>query len=148
MIFFSLRNSLLALPEPNMIDVNKNLLRRFELMQHLHQQFWSLWSKSYLNNLQTRTKWKTPTPTNQDRIHSSSKTFFTTASLAHGSHFGSSSWIRWINSSSYCSNWIEHFEEASCKDCVFTRCNKQFNRRITKKYNCSTLNTFQFYVIS
>ena len=34
--------------------------RRFKLVQQVRHHFWNRWKKQYLNQLQTRSKWKEP----------------------------------------------------------------------------------------
>ena len=41
---------------------NLQLLKKWNLCQAVVQQFWTRWSKEYLNTLQARTKWQTATP--------------------------------------------------------------------------------------
>jgi hypothetical protein len=35
------------------------VLARWEFVERLHQQFWKRWTKEYLTQLQSRSKWKT-----------------------------------------------------------------------------------------
>ncbi|CAG9135185.1 unnamed protein product [Plutella xylostella] len=42
-------------------DRNMNLQRRWQLTEHMAQQFWKNWSTDYLHLLQTRCKWNKPT---------------------------------------------------------------------------------------
>ncbi|XP_004934341.2 uncharacterized protein LOC101737233 [Bombyx mori] len=54
---FLIGRSLTALPEPSFDDRPLSALKRFQLIQALSQRFWTLWTKSYLHTLQTRSKW-------------------------------------------------------------------------------------------
>ncbi|XP_055387374.1 uncharacterized protein LOC129615957 [Condylostylus longicornis] len=44
-------------PEPSLLDLNENRLNRWQLLQKLHQTFWTRWNKEYLYRLQQRPKW-------------------------------------------------------------------------------------------
>lgn len=51
-------SSLLALPEENMDNYKKvNYLKRWQLVTFLKQQFWRLWVRDYVLNLQQKAKW-------------------------------------------------------------------------------------------
>jgi len=50
---------LAALPEPDLHDVAPNRLRRWQLVQSLHQHIWRRWELEYLHTLQQRLKWTT-----------------------------------------------------------------------------------------
>lgn len=54
---FLIGQPLNALPEPNLLNERSVPSRRWKHMQYMTQQFWSQWSKDYLNNLQQRQKW-------------------------------------------------------------------------------------------
>lgn len=45
-------------PEQNHLDSNVNWLSRWQRVQQMTQQFLKRWSSDYLNQLQTRTKWR------------------------------------------------------------------------------------------
>lgn len=59
---FLIGEPLTALPEVDIKDSNLNLLQRWRRIQWLQQQFWDRWRKDYLNQLQTRLKWKGTSP--------------------------------------------------------------------------------------
>ncbi|XP_055385902.1 uncharacterized protein LOC129614944 [Condylostylus longicornis] len=44
-------------PEPSLLDLNENRLNRWQLLQKLHQTYWTRWNKEYLYRLQQRPKW-------------------------------------------------------------------------------------------
>lgn len=58
---FLVGDSLLALPEPSLIEVKQNRLSRFQMVQQMQQRFWKLWSNDYLTLLQPRSKWQRKT---------------------------------------------------------------------------------------
>lgn len=49
--------TLLAPPEPDILDINTHRLDRWRILQQLQQQFWRAWSTEYLSRLQQRPKW-------------------------------------------------------------------------------------------
>ncbi|CAH2100530.1 unnamed protein product [Euphydryas editha] len=57
---FIIGRPLTALPEPSFDDRPLSALKRFQLIQALSQRFWTLWTRSYLHTLQTRSKWLSP----------------------------------------------------------------------------------------
>lgn len=57
---FIIGRPLTALPEPSFDDRPLTALKRFQLIQALSQRFWTVWTKSYLHTLQTRSKWLSP----------------------------------------------------------------------------------------
>lgn len=57
---FIIGRPLTALPEPSFDDRPLSALRRFQLIQAISQRFWTLWTRSYLHTLQTRSKWLSP----------------------------------------------------------------------------------------
>ncbi|XP_074034300.1 uncharacterized protein [Leptinotarsa decemlineata] len=50
-----------ASPDEELGKVTLNRLSRWQLIQHLHKDFWSRWSKEYLHTLFQRGKWTDPT---------------------------------------------------------------------------------------
>lgn len=48
-------------PEPITIEENTGMLKRWKLVQQLHQIFWRRWNKEYLPQLQIRGKWTNKT---------------------------------------------------------------------------------------
>lgn len=46
-----------ALPDSDLSHLKLNTLSRWQLMQRLHQDFWSRWKNEYLHTLQQRNKW-------------------------------------------------------------------------------------------
>lgn len=55
---FRIGRSFNTIPDPDVSDRAVNRLNRFQHLQYLVQQFWKQWSKSYIAELQQRTKWK------------------------------------------------------------------------------------------
>lgn len=55
---FLIGESLMSIPEPNLVNVNERLLSRFQRLQQITQHFWNRWTKEYISSLQIRTKWK------------------------------------------------------------------------------------------
>jgi Family of unknown function (DUF5641) len=53
---FLIGRPLVAMLEPNYIDVNANRLQRWQLLQKITQHFWKRWSSDYLSTLQKRDK--------------------------------------------------------------------------------------------
>lgn len=54
---FLVGDSLIALPEPSLLEVRENRLTRLQMLQQMQQKFWRSWSADYLTSLQTRSKW-------------------------------------------------------------------------------------------
>ncbi|XP_055308877.1 uncharacterized protein LOC129572799 [Sitodiplosis mosellana] len=54
---FLIGDSLLAIPEPNLLDKKVLPLDRYNTMQKRAQSFWDIFHKDYLNTLQQRAKW-------------------------------------------------------------------------------------------
>ncbi|XP_048003104.1 uncharacterized protein LOC125239532 [Leguminivora glycinivorella] len=46
-----------VVPEEDLADVRVGPLQRWKLLQKMHQDFWSKWSKEYMHTLQQRMKW-------------------------------------------------------------------------------------------
>ncbi|XP_075213757.1 uncharacterized protein LOC142319964 [Lycorma delicatula] len=57
---FLIGNPLIALPEPNLLDIKCNKLSSWQQLQKIRQSLWSRWSYDYLHGLQQRSKWKSP----------------------------------------------------------------------------------------
>jgi len=54
---------LTAVPEEDLSNISLHRLRRWQLLQAFHQNFWSRWKHEYLNSLTQRAKWtKTSKP--------------------------------------------------------------------------------------
>ncbi|XP_024871918.1 uncharacterized protein LOC112454649, partial [Temnothorax curvispinosus] len=51
---------LVAIPYPDLDPVPIGRLDRWQLVQHMHQQFWKRWHEEYLHTLQQRPKWLKP----------------------------------------------------------------------------------------
>jgi len=59
---FLIGRPLLALPEPELIEVPMNRLTRWNLIQRLQQGFWKRRTSEYLCSLQNRPKWRFTQP--------------------------------------------------------------------------------------
>lgn len=57
---FLIGRQLVLLPEPDIEHINVNLLKRWQLVQKITNDFWQRWRNEYISNLQTRTKWTQP----------------------------------------------------------------------------------------
>ncbi|XP_066258254.1 uncharacterized protein [Euwallacea similis] len=57
---FLIGDPLVNLPQLEIRDVTISRLSRYERLLQLQQQFWNRWSRDYLTNLQTRSRWKKP----------------------------------------------------------------------------------------
>lgn len=55
--YFLIGDSLLAIPEPDISDINTNRLTRWRRLSHYSQVIWKKWSREYLNQLQERKRW-------------------------------------------------------------------------------------------
>lgn len=55
---FLIQDSLLSMPDNNLIDAQISPLDRWTSVQKVVQTFWKIWSSEYLNSLQQRKKWK------------------------------------------------------------------------------------------
>lgn len=53
---------LTSVVEPDLLELKLNRLSRWQLVQHVVQNFWRRWSTKYLSKLQTRKKWKKTHP--------------------------------------------------------------------------------------
>lgn len=49
-------------PRVHRISVAYGKLKKYQLVQWIHQQFWERWSQEYLKTLQHRVKWTTVQP--------------------------------------------------------------------------------------
>ena len=49
--------SLVAIPQPSLIELNVNRLSRWQMIQQCYELFWRRWSEDYLQSLQQRSKW-------------------------------------------------------------------------------------------
>ncbi|XP_031333913.1 uncharacterized protein LOC116163925 [Photinus pyralis] len=56
---FLIGRTMTAVPEPSLDGIAINRLNQYQFLQSLTQHFWQRWHKEYLNQLQTRKKWKT-----------------------------------------------------------------------------------------
>lgn len=54
---FLIGRSIIALPEPALIDLNMNRLDRWQKTSRVVQTIWKRWKNEYLNTLQQRSKW-------------------------------------------------------------------------------------------
>lgn len=61
---FLIGERLTAFPEPDVTHLPINRLCRLQYLEKLRQGFWKKWSKDYLQQLQTRSKWKRKADTN------------------------------------------------------------------------------------
>ncbi|XP_030752247.1 uncharacterized protein LOC115879487 [Sitophilus oryzae] len=59
---FLIGTSLTSFPEKDLSNISENRLNRWQRCVKIQQQFWSKWSKDYLNLLQNRPKWLYPSP--------------------------------------------------------------------------------------
>ncbi|XP_062713792.1 uncharacterized protein LOC134290632 [Aedes albopictus] len=59
---FLVGEPLVAIPEPDLVDVNPNRLSRLQEMKKSVQDLWRCWQLDYVSQLQQRTKWKRPQP--------------------------------------------------------------------------------------
>lgn len=51
-----------SLPEPNLDQIPTNRLNQYQFLQRLLSDFWRLWSKEYVQQLQVRKKWQSTQP--------------------------------------------------------------------------------------
>ncbi|XP_011884071.1 PREDICTED: uncharacterized protein LOC105571211 [Vollenhovia emeryi] len=54
---FLIGDTMAALPQEDLTNVNTNRLDRYQHLQQLVQHFWNRWRTEYLHQLQTRNKW-------------------------------------------------------------------------------------------
>jgi hypothetical protein len=59
---FLIGRPLIALPHPDLTDLNENRLDRWQKVEVMTQHLWKAWSRDYLSQLQSRPKWYTPCP--------------------------------------------------------------------------------------
>lgn len=59
---FLIGTPLTSLPEDDHTDININRLKFWKVVEKLKQEFWKLWSKDYLTQLQNRPKWQNVQP--------------------------------------------------------------------------------------
>ncbi|XP_029159723.1 uncharacterized protein LOC114931736 [Nylanderia fulva] len=55
---FLIGTPLIALPEPNVLELNEQRLSRWQLTQRIAKGFWKCWQNDYLQTLQQRPKWR------------------------------------------------------------------------------------------
>lgn len=55
---FLIGRPLISVPSPNVLDVNRNRLSRYQYIEQMRQQFWARWRKEFLAELQQRSKWQ------------------------------------------------------------------------------------------
>ena len=55
---FLIGASLKSIPEPSLIEVNKNRLSLWQRVQKIYHVFWERWSREYVTELQVRSKWR------------------------------------------------------------------------------------------
>lgn len=61
---FLVGESLVALPEADVRDINCNRLDRYQYLKQIVQTFWDRWYKECLSDLNKRSKWKYPNSPN------------------------------------------------------------------------------------
>lgn len=57
---FLIGEPLISIPEPDQSNEIPGLLKRWALVQQIHQHFWKRWQREYLHTLQQKTKWFSP----------------------------------------------------------------------------------------
>lgn len=55
---FLIGERLTSLPDKHYVSINSNRLSIFQRLQSITQHFWQRWSKEFISELQTRSKWK------------------------------------------------------------------------------------------
>lgn len=56
---FLIQDSLISLPDDNLLSNNISNLDRWNIVQKIVQDFWNIWSQEYLNTVNQRQKWRT-----------------------------------------------------------------------------------------
>ncbi|XP_029673119.1 uncharacterized protein LOC115241495 [Formica exsecta] len=59
---FLIGSALTVNPEPSLLNINENRMSRWQLVRHVTERFWKLWSNDYVNTLQQRAKWRKVEP--------------------------------------------------------------------------------------
>lgn len=60
---FLVGRSIISRPEDySGLDVSENRLKQYELLRKMQLDFWKLWQRDYLNEVQARGKWYRPHP--------------------------------------------------------------------------------------
>lgn len=54
---FLIGRAITSLPDPDLQEVKVSKLSRYQMLQQMHQHFWSRWAKEYLAEYQQRNKW-------------------------------------------------------------------------------------------
>lgn len=55
---FLIGSVLITPPEPSVLQIQENRLTRWQLVRHVTERFWKLWTSAYVNTLQQRQKWR------------------------------------------------------------------------------------------
>ncbi|XP_036140324.1 uncharacterized protein LOC118644157 [Monomorium pharaonis] len=55
---FLIGSALTVPPEPSLLHLRENRLSRWQLVRHITERFWRVWTSDYLNTLQQRGKWR------------------------------------------------------------------------------------------
>lgn len=58
--YFLIGRPILAPPEPELEGIPEGRLNRWQLLQRMFEHLWTRWSREYLQQLQTQTKWSEP----------------------------------------------------------------------------------------
>lgn len=48
-----------------MLHLKENRLSRWQVVRHITERFWTIWTSDYINTLQQRSKWRKLTPSIQ-----------------------------------------------------------------------------------
>ncbi|KMQ90524.1 hypothetical protein RF55_9719 [Lasius niger] len=59
---FLIGSALTVAPEPSLLHLQENRLSRWQVVRHVTERFWKLWSNDYVNTLQQRSKWRKVKP--------------------------------------------------------------------------------------